>query len=232
MKKILLIVLTLPMIANCFAQSEPEAVDTKGMIDKIDRSDIESEGMEIDPSLMKMEMPIIEFDENIDTIKPVKSTNESHAGHAHANKAHKESSAPVKKEASAAVTISASNTTASKPKVTKEAEVKKPVTTANSQTKKRKVLIAKRPISLKTLKNNDKIVINKGLTYIYRLSKSNIIQYKYKGNLPLDSKGLKKHSESSYYIINNALFIADAEAFSGKKTKKSKKSKPRTTTNK
>lgn len=193
MNKILNTILLISSIGIVCAQSEPEAVNTKDLNEKINRSDILTDdvnGSKMNNLMPTMEMPLIEFNE-----KPVVSKN---------TQTEKSVNKPVEKLAT---------------KVEPKSELVK-----TSKPKKQSVVFAKRPISINQLYNNDKIVINKGKTYVYRQTKSNIMQYKFKGKLPLDSLGLKPSGANSYYVINKGLVAKDAKS-TPKKVSKTTKTK-------
>lgn len=91
-------------------------------------------------------------------------------------------------------------------KDTKASKSEESRSTQSKTQKKNRVLISNRAITkLSQLKNKDKIVAKDGKILIYRLSKNNIIQYKFKGDFPLDSAGLKKENDNSYYVVDKQL---------------------------
>ncbi len=163
----------------CLAQSEPKAINTKDMIEKLDRSELETGHVEDNIDIMpEFEIPKIEFEAN----QPK---------------------------------------TVSKPKMANKEKTAAKSTTVS----KSKVVISNKTIKLMQLNKNDKIVINKGKTYIYRLLKTKIIQYKYNEKLPLDSTGLRASGNNSYYVVNKIQLVKDAKKINSvaKKSTKSKR---------
>ena len=162
--------------STCLAQSEPKAINTKDMIEKLDRSELETGHVEDNIDIMpEFEIPKIEFEAS------------------HPKKVNKPKGANKVKAAA------------------------KPTTASKS-----KVVISNKTIKLMQLNKNDKIVFNKGKTYIYRLLKTKIIQYKYNEKLPLDSTGLRASGKNSYYVVNKIQLVKDAKKLNSV-AKKSKK---------
>ncbi len=199
--------LTITMIlisVQGFTQSEPDAFNKKDLIEKMDRADLDmnsEEKVKIDDSILKFEIPKIEF------AAPVKKSQAS------AKKANT-STKKVVKEATT---------------VTKKTNKTSSVKTSPVEKDKIKVSFAKRPILISQMKKNDKIVITKGKTYVYRMLKTSIIQYKYNGKIPFDSKGLRKNDETSYYIVDKKLLLEDykkSRSNTDKSKTKSKTKKP------
>ena len=159
------------------AASEPKAINTKDLVDKIDRSEI-STG-EINPTLENilpnLEMPKIEF---------------------------KERNTEKKKSNNSTQRLGADN------KQTLNVEKKSKPKKVNNT-----VVFAKRPISLVQLLNNDKIVLSNSQTYVYRLNKNTITQYKINDKVPLKSHGLKASGENSFYVVDVRLLKNDAKEF-------------------
>jgi len=176
MKKILIYtVIVMSFTSICWAQSEPKAINTKDMIEKFDRSELERGHVEDKIDIMpEFEIPKIEFKASQPkTVSKPKLDNKEK--------------------------VAAKPTTASKSKVSK------------AKASKAKVVISNKTIKLMQLNKNDKIVINKGKTYIYRLLKTKIIQYKYNEKLPLDSAGLRASGNNSYYVVNKVQLVKDAK---------------------
>lgn len=164
----------------CGAESEPEAINAKDLMDKVDRSEISTEDSspELDNTIPEFEIPKIEFEQT--------------------------------------------NTT--KTKQTKN-------TVAKSTSTKNNVVFAKRPIGLVQLLRNDKIVLSNAQTYVYRLSNKTITQYKLKDKVPVNSKGLKKSSKNSFYVVNVSLLKKDAKNLdNNNKPKVTKATKPKINT--
>lgn len=181
------IILTIAIIFTCFqgfSQNEPEKFNKKDLIEKMDRSDLEMKSedeVEIDDAILKFEIPKIKFE------KPVK-------------KSQMISKKTTKTPKKAANGVSSS----------RKPEKNSPVNVKPIKEDKIKVVFAKRPILISQMNKNDKIVITKGKTYVYRLQKdNNIIQYKYNGIIPYESSGLRKNDETSYYVVNKKILIDD-----------------------
>lgn len=169
-----------------FAQSELDAFNKKDVIEKMDRSDLDMESkdnVKIDESILKFEIPKIEFD--VPVKKPVRATKNT------TSKAKKVVKKPPSKKV---VTIPFETTPVKTPVVKKD---------------KTEVVFVRRPISINQMKKNDKIAFTDGITYVYRIQKSNVIQFKFNGKIPFDSKGLRKNDETSYYIVDKTRLIAD-----------------------
>ncbi len=186
--------------AQAFAQSEPDTFNKKDLIEKMDRSDLDmksGEGVKLDDSILKFEIPKIEFETSV-----------------------KKPQVTAKKTTKAPKKVVKTAPPSRKPKKNHPAKVK-PV-----KKDKIKVVFAKRPILIGQINKNDKIVITKGKTYVYRMLKSNIIQYKYSGKIPFDSKGLRKNDETSYYVVDKKLLLDDYKKSRSNSTMA--KSKPNT----
>lgn len=197
MKVKILIILLLIMNFTCQAQSEPEAVRGKDLIEKIDRSEIEANDMddsiELDTTVPKMELQKIEF------VKP-----------------------KPKPKTKAKAKAKATTKTPSKP-ITEVQAKPKPVVSKKESPKKKKILISDRSLSLSNLKVKDKIVVNEGTTYVYRMVKSNTVQYKFAGKIPFDSKGLNIIDKNRYVVVDLGVLKADSKATKTKNKKTSKK---------
>ncbi len=182
MKKILAITM-ICTFTHGFAQPELDTFDKKDMIEKMDRADLDMESkddVKIDDSILKFDIPKIEFD------VPVKNPKRTVAN-----------------------TTSKAKKVVKKPAVEAAPVATAPVVTTPAKKEKPKVVFARRPISIGQMKKNDKIVLTNGVTYVYRLQKSNVIQFKFNGKIPFDSKGLRKNDETSYYIVNKNSLVAD-----------------------
>lgn len=181
------------------AQPEPD-IDKVELIDKVDRSELEAinkEDLNLDDTIPKFEMPKLEFKKDL---KPTKSRR-------------------VSKK-----TIT-SNKPPSRIQEAKPKTVEKPKDTVKG--KKLKMVYAKRPISLNQIKINDKVVFISGKTFIHRLQKSYIIQYKLNEKIPLMSEGIKVSDSNSYRVINPKKLIEDTKAIKIK-TMKAPVLKPKT----
>jgi hypothetical protein len=207
-KSIISIILIFNLTNSCWAQTdEPEAINAKDLMEKLDRSDIEesSSDSKINNIMPEFEIPKIEFNEKLESKKVKKPTKVAKKPKLEKVQALKKSP----KQSKQVVAEKSSNTGAAnetvKPKVAAD-KVKKTETTKN------KVVISKKVLKFIELNKNDKIVINKGTTYVYRLLKTKIIQYTYGGKLPLDSAGLKASGENSYYIVNKMLLMRDIKS--------------------
>jgi hypothetical protein len=196
MKKLIILSLLTFVFTTSLAQSEPEKIDTKDMVETVDRSDLENDTDtkdELNSMITTFEIPKIEFESKENPKKkPTKKKN--------SNK--------VKSE-----------------KIIESTDEKKATVVKLKPKRKSAVVIAKFPLTVSQFKRNDKIVLSKGKVYVYRLAKSNIVQYKYKGKLAMNSEGIKKNSENSYYIIDRNKFIKDIKELKKNKTHKPKKKK-------
>ncbi|VAW38133.1 hypothetical protein MNBD_GAMMA01-262 [hydrothermal vent metagenome] len=102
---------------------------------------------------------------------------------------------------------------ANKSTAKKEPTKKKPV----KQKNKKKIVLARKSMLLNQLNKGDKILLSKGLTYVFRISRHNITQYLYKGKLAMDSSGLEPSKTNGYYIIDKDKLVADTKLLNSNK---------------
>jgi len=215
MKKILTLILILTMSNLVSAQSEPKTIKAKDLMDKIDRSELESDttNKDIDDIIPTLKMPKMNFNQGVEIHNVDKHTKK--------------------------ITTVDNKKTQEILKV-KPVPVPAPVPKAKSVPKpkiktatKTKVIISKKPISLEQLINNDKIVTSNGKTYIYRLKDSQITQYRILEKLPLKSQGLRTSEKNSFYIRDIKQLMADVKATKSaikpKRTKSKSATKPKRT---
>jgi hypothetical protein len=186
---------------SCLAQNEPDTFDKKDLIEKVDRSELEStnnatkDNVNID--VPKFEMPKIEFDNKAKSAaKPV------------AKPAAKPAAKPVAKPVVKPVAKSAAKPVA-KP-VAKQVAKPEENTRNNSRTN---FDLEKTPLTtIKDLKKNDRIVISNGKTFVYRTTRLNVMKFLYLGKLPLDSRGLKSNKKDVYDVINKVRLSNDFDS--------------------
>ena len=177
----------------CYAQSEPEQIKAKDLLEKIDRSDLEGTDSEIGKiEIPKMEIPQI----NIDKGNPK----------------------PIKKSTKNKVVKRGTRQRNTKSKTIAQSQDKVNVV----EKAKTKVVISKRPLGLNQLKDNDKVVIHKGKTYIYRQKNNVITQYLFNGKLALSSKGLTNKGPDNYYITDKTQLLADSRSTKKARSNKTK----------
>ena len=174
----------------CQAQTEPETVRGKDLLEKIDRSDIESNEL-VDPIGLDTAMPALEL-EKIEFGKP------------NSNKTN------TKVEKVEKVKIVEKTPEISPSKPTEKSEPIRVVEDSNSS-KSKTILISKRKLSISNLELDDKVVNNDGLTYVYRSGKSDTVQYKFVGKMPYNSTGLKLISENRYLVVDLGVLKSDSE---------------------
>ena len=187
MKSKLSILLLLIINFSCQAQSEPETVRGKDLLDKIDRSEIEANEI-AEPIELETEIPKLEF-EKIELENP------------------KENKPKAKVEKTAETKVSKPIETI-EPKQDVEGVIEAE-DTESQLSKNKTILISKRKLSISNLLVGDKVVNNDGLTYIYRTGKSDTVQYKFVGKIPYSSQGLKKISNDRYELVNLDTLISD-----------------------
>ena len=218
--KTILIFLT---ISICYAQSEPESINGKDLIEKIDRSDLElndlDDGDVLENEIPKMEMPTLTFKKKpVSKVeKPTKKSivkPENTVKKEVVNKKETKSKPAASRKPTTRKPTTKMPTT--KKSTTKKSTTRKPTT---KKAKKKKIIVSDRRMSLKNLKNNDKVVVAKSVTYIYRLEKSKTVQYKFIGKLPLNSSALESKGINSYYIRDVKKLIADSKATFSTSTK-------------
>ncbi len=194
--KIVTTLIIAAIVSNgAIAQSEPESVRGKELLEKMDRSEIEATNMDdaigLDEEIPKMEMPKLEFKNNATKkppeVKPAVKTPP--VVQAPVEKA------PVVKEPVAKV----SAVKESDP----ESDKNRPKVKVNSDDQKRnKILISNRRLSKNKLEINDEITKTKDYTYVYRLVRSDTVQYVFTGILPINAPGLKSLGNNRYVVID------------------------------
>jgi len=180
-------------------QTEPKGINKKDVVDEIDRSAIEesesSQAPEIDNMMPAFEMP--DFKANIkDSDKTVRRT-QSQRTNSKQRKVVKKIKPVIEKMQ--ADTAANSKTTASSVKV---------------KEKSKPVVVIRKTLKPNLLLVNDVFVIENGKTMVHRTTKKYTYKYRFKNELPLNSKGLKVLEASHYLVIDKTQLLADINAAS------------------
>lgn len=180
-----------------FQQTEPNGINKKDVVDEIDRSEIEknesNEAPQIDNMMPAFEMP--DFKANIKgSDKTVRRT--------HSNRTISKPKKVVKKKKSVIEHKEVDKGTKSK---TKEASI-----TVNQKNKP--IVVMRKTLKPKLLLLNDVFVIKNGKTIVLRSSRKYTYKYRFKTELPLNSKGIRFLKANHYLIVNKTQLLADINA--------------------
>lgn len=191
---LILIVLMLSIQVCSAKKSDATTIDKKNVVDEIDRSEIE----EIDSSQVPIigtiiptfEMP--DFKINVEDYKKKPKLSRTYR-----NENIQLSKLTKKKKK---VKILATSKVLMTPKLTpKSIKVKR----------KKPVVIIKRPLKSSQIILSDIILIEKGKTVIMRSKGKYVYKYRYKGTIPLDSKGLNMLNTEHFLVVDRVILLND-----------------------
>ncbi len=196
-RNLILASLVLSTQVYSFEQTEPGAINKKDIVDEIGRSEIEGDEQAETPKIENM-MPAFEIPQLKVNIEKVKSSSTLRT-----------KSNPVKKDINKPVKQANTNVSKviKKPKSTPKRNNKK-----NKQRKKRVVAVQKY-LKPSQLLLQDMIVLAKEKVYVERSKGKYIYKYRYKQNVPLQSKGLVLIKPSNYMVVDKELLIKDTNTF-------------------
>ena len=182
---ILSLISSITLTSVAIAQSDVKKLDTKDLVDKVERPEIDQDTtIEIETEMAEFEIPTIDVEN--DVVKDTVVTKEK-----------------IKRKKTTSATKKPTR------KVKTKKVVKKQTIKANN---KRKLITSNRPLLLSKVKELDKIVFENSKRFILRKTKTKIIKYPYNNAIPVDSASLKVNADGSFYVINKAKFIADSKA--------------------
>ncbi len=200
--KIISALMTLLISINAWSmqKSEQKAINKKDIVDEIDRSAIEenesTQVPKIDNMMPAFEMP--DFKANVEDSK--KPKNISQVKKNKNNKVVKKQKVIVKKV----------KVVKEKPSVVAAPKPKKQTTQVNTpkKGKKKAVVYINKPLKPRHIFTNDIFIIENGKIVVERNGKY-LYKYRFKSELPLDSKGLKLLKENHYLVTDKLQLIAD-----------------------
>jgi hypothetical protein len=106
--------------------------------------------------------------------------------------------------------------------VVESKKVKKPVEQKPKESSEKspaKIVNATTDLNIQELHVNDLIRVEFSQLKVYRRDDDKILKYKFRGGLVLESKGLSKKDESSYYVKDTSILIRDTKQAIAEKEK-------------
>ncbi len=204
-RNLILVTLVLSTQVYSFEQTEPEAINKKDIVDEIGRSEIEGDEQAETPKIENM-MPAFEIPQLKVNIEKVKSSS---ASSTKSNTVKKDVKNPVKKGVNEPVKQTNTNVS----KVTKKPKNTAKRNDRKNKPHKRKVIAVQKYLKPSQLLLQDMIILKKGKVFVERSKGKYIYKYRYKQNVPLQSKGLALIKPNNYMIVDKELLIEDTNTF-------------------